>query len=973
MLAQTFIRVRPDVSRLGAETNAAVEKPMREAGQGAARSFSGGFSSVRTGAVAGLVASITTSLSGLAVKALRAGLSTAAGLEQAQIGFTTLLKSGAQAQAFLGQLKDFAARTPFNLPGLVDDARLLLGVGFAAKQVIPTLTAWGDAAGALGIQQEAFHRAMIAVSQSMAAGKINAQDMNQIVEAGIPVWKLMSEATGKPIPVLRKLSEQGKLLSGDILPKLAAQMERDYGGAMAKQSQTLNGLWSTFTDTVNLGLGDALAKLTPSLTKILPRATAGASAAIAGLSARLSVLVGDVAGTYGWLHEHLGPELGQAVHWFTGTSTAAGELRATMAGAGIGIGVATTALKVLTVAMWAFNLATRANPVGLIITALVALVAGVLYAWKHFAGFRNFVLTAWADIRGAALSLWHNGIEPAFHGIAAVAMWLWNNVLYPTFAGWRIIIMDGIVPAALWLWHNAIEPAFHGIAAAVRVAWLFIGPVLNLFGFIIEHVVAPVVLWLWHNVIEKAFQAISIIIQIAWNIIEAAFRGWENIFRAVIGPAVMWFWHAAIEPAFKSIGDVISFVWVHVLKPTFEGFAFIIEHVVAPAFSRAVDFIKVAWARIQEAAKTPINFVIGFVNAGIISPFNAIAGFFGVKDRIGTIAKLATGGLFRGAGGPRDDKNLVMLSDTEFVVNAAATAKWLPVLEWINSQGRHGHGPKTKYPGDGSYGIAAFADGGLVGWLSSIGSGILDFITNPGKVVGTVAGRLLSNIPGGAALQNIIAGMGHRLIDGLVHWVTNLGGAGGANVGGALAFLRAQNGKPYVWAAAGPNGYDCSGLVSAVWNVLHGRNPYSHTFSTANEAGFFPLPGFGGALTAGWAGAGERGGGRVGHTAGVLLVPGLGPVPFESTGSAGVHIGASVTPLSAFAHIGHFDAGGRWPTGTLGANTSGRAEYVSSADAMERVVALLERIERAIFGVAPGVGAHISGVGSSIRRIARAT
>ena len=33
----------------------------------------------------------------------------------------------------------------------------------------------------------------------------------------------------------------------------------------------------------------------------------------------------------------------------------------------------------------------------------------------------------------------------------------------------------------------------------------------------------------------------------------------------------------------------------------------------------------------------------------------------------------------------------------------------------------------------------------------------------------------------------------------------------------AVRFALAQLGKPYVWGASGPNGYDCSGLMAAAW------------------------------------------------------------------------------------------------------------------------------------------------------------
>jgi len=133
--------------------------------------------------------------------------------------------------------------------------------------------------------------------------------------------------------------------------------------------------------------------------------------------------------------------------------------------------------------------------------------------------------------------------------------------------------------------------------------------------------------------------------------------------------------------------------------------------------------------------------------------------------------------------------------------------------------------------------------------------------------------------------------------------------------GAAGPFLRAQNGKPYIWASAGPYGYDCSGIVSAVYNLLHGRNPYSHTFSTSSLPGkWFPKSGIGGRLTAAWSNPGEApASSTTGHMMGMV-----GGLTFESTGSRGVHLGASTRRLTDFAHIAHFAAGGQVPTFDMG-------------------------------------------------------
>jgi tape measure domain-containing protein len=219
---------------------------------------------------------------GFAVAGAALGLNTAANLETAEVGFTRLLHSAKRARSFLGDLKTFAARTPFELPGLVDAARALVGAGTAAKDVIPILGALGDASGALGLDQERFGRVMIAVTQIMNRGKVQSEELMQITEAGIPVWQLLADATGKPIPELQKLASEGKLLAKDTLPKLFEQMRKDYGGGMEAQSRTLAGIWSTFKDTISLTLSDALTPLLPMLKDKLPVAAEAFKNAVGG-------------------------------------------------------------------------------------------------------------------------------------------------------------------------------------------------------------------------------------------------------------------------------------------------------------------------------------------------------------------------------------------------------------------------------------------------------------------------------------------------------------------------------------------------------------------------------------------------------------------------------------------------------------------------------------------------------------------
>ncbi|MBB1153524.1 aggregation-promoting factor C-terminal-like domain-containing protein [Amycolatopsis dendrobii] len=102
--------------------------------------------------------------------------------------------------------------------------------------------------------------------------------------------------------------------------------------------------------------------------------------------------------------------------------------------------------------------------------------------------------------------------------------------------------------------------------------------------------------------------------------------------------------------------------------------------------------------------------------------------------------------------------------------------------------------------------------------------------------------------------------------------VADTGSALNAQIAKAQAFAAAQRGKPYVWGASGPMGYDCSGLASAITNVLlDAPTPYKRLGVAASE----PWPGFVRGLSSAWA----LGASPV-HTAGTL-----GGVNAESTGN----------------------------------------------------------------------------------------
>jgi tape measure domain-containing protein len=224
-------------------------------------------------AAGGIMSGLSLGLNGVAAAAVKA----AGDWEQTKIAFTTMLGSAEKAGTFLKEMQDFAAATPFELPGLIEGARRMMAMGFTAQQVKPMLTAVGDAVAGLGLGQEGIQRVTLALGQMQAKGKVSGEEMRQLAEAGIPAWQFLAEKIGKDIPAAMKLSEKGAIDAQTAIAAITEGMAKKFGGMMEQQSKTFLGQMSTLKDEFGFVLRDFGTALMPvaqagmeAMQKLLP-------------------------------------------------------------------------------------------------------------------------------------------------------------------------------------------------------------------------------------------------------------------------------------------------------------------------------------------------------------------------------------------------------------------------------------------------------------------------------------------------------------------------------------------------------------------------------------------------------------------------------------------------------------------------------------------------------------------------------
>ena len=317
-----------EVARLQVVIGARINEFNKEMGalqKNVKRTFASDNLGINKGAL-GVIAGVGVALGALGLASVKA----AGQMEQTRIAFTTLLKDGEKAKSFLSELEKFAASTPFELPGVLDASKRLLAFGFSAEQVIPILTAVGDSAAALGIGEEGIQRLTLAIGQMQAKGKVSAEEMLQLAEAGVPAWEMLANKIGTDIPTAMDKASKGQISAAEGIQAVISGMNSKFGGMMEQQAQTVNGIMSNIQDSVTQsmvvigdkiieafdikpklkGAQDALGEFTEKVKSIgladaireIPSGFAGSMAVIAGAALGVAIpAIVALVGTMGTL------------------------------------------------------------------------------------------------------------------------------------------------------------------------------------------------------------------------------------------------------------------------------------------------------------------------------------------------------------------------------------------------------------------------------------------------------------------------------------------------------------------------------------------------------------------------------------------------------------------------------------------------------------------------------------------------
>ena len=316
----------------------------------------------------------------LAVGFVQTGMQYNAQIETYRTALTNMLGDAEKANAMLTSIKRDAARTPFSTDALVAANQYLLSAGENAEYSQKTILALGDAIKATGGGDDELNRMAQNLQQVANVGKASAADIKQFAFAGINIYQVLADYTGKSVQEVQSMT-----VTYDVLTKAlqaAAQEGGRYYNSMATQSQTLEGRTTTLTDNVKQLAGELTTGLSSAYGSIVEKANSWVSSILES-DEKLSQLETTVT---------------VAASAVAGLTAAFVAYKAAMAIANI-ITAVQKATEGLTAAQVALNIAMDSNPIGIVAAALGVLVGAIGAAYAANEQFREAWNSAWNSIK----------------------------------------------------------------------------------------------------------------------------------------------------------------------------------------------------------------------------------------------------------------------------------------------------------------------------------------------------------------------------------------------------------------------------------------------------------------------------------------------------------------------------------------------------------------------------------------------
>ena len=715
-LADQLGVTREELSKMGGEfsdLDAAMEDSSNKAEGWGAR-FAGMLKPL------GKIGGIAVGLAGINSVAgtLQEGFDKVTSIEDTTASLGILMGSAEEATKVMGELEESNQNTPYSFDAWAGAGKNLIAFGVEADKTAGIVTALGEAASASGKGEEALNSMADAFGKAAASGKISMDTINSLSQGGVQGLTILANEFGVTTEEMQKMISSGQVsaeegidaltkgiregsegIAGDVasMSGVMGEMAETTSGRLTNMKSAFNNAAKSMLEELNPLIGAAAEKITDWTyagidlfkTYMVPAIHDGVEAAkrvMETIKPALEVTRDVLKSVVGWLKDAAEwilknkdwiSSLAVSVGVLVGSYKAWMKYQKIMAAGGfvkwLISGVKATKLweaatKGAAAAQKVLNTVMKANPIGLIITAVTALVAGLTWFFTKtetgqelWSQFMDVLKSGWDSVKEKmsgffdwAKDLWDSAVEkfrearetmaPVIETIQEIAQaivekvagaftWLGEKAAaaFTTVSEWigtfLTFLQENVWPVVesilgfvgdaftalwdgiSWAWENVIQPVFNGILELAKITIGVIATVVLSPLLVAWNLLSSGIQWAWENVIQPVWQALS---DFAMNTLWPALQG---VFQW-IGDAWQW------------LSDKFSAVWGWirdtVLNPMVDAF----QNTLWPAIQSVIDWIVDKWNWLSST----LSMVWGWIYQNVI--LRAIDGYKIMWDNI---------------------------------------------------------------------------------------------------------------------------------------------------------------------------------------------------------------------------------------------------------------------------------------------------------------------------------------------------
>lgn len=483
-------------------------------------------------------------------------------------------------------VKKYADDTVYDLDVVANTTAQLAANGI--KDYDGLTQAAGNLNAVAGGNADTFKSVAMVMTQTASAGKLTGENWRQLSDAIPGASGKIQEAlkkNGAYTGDFRKALEQGKISADEFNQAIMDLGMTDVAKEAATSTKTIEGA----IGNMKAGIVTSIMEIIDAIGKdrITGAITALGTFITNGLGL-LKIIIPPVISVLTWLFDLINRN--QAI-----VSAMAGAFIGFKAALAIekGINAVSAALnafkaaqKAATLAQAALNAVMAINPFTIIVLAISALVALLIYFWHTNEGFRNAVKAIWEGIKAAFVQAWE-AIKSAWTGAAEFFSGIWSG------------IKSGVQGIVQW-----IAQTWSGAVAVLKVVWDSISnAATTAWNFIIQSIMSVVQPFI--NTFVSGWNILKDGINGVWNGIKSIFKGaWEFIKSVVLGAALLII--DVVTGNFSKLKADLQLIWDGI-KNAFSTVWNGIKTIAVTVVTTLVNLVRNAWEGLKQVLTTIWN------------------------------------------------------------------------------------------------------------------------------------------------------------------------------------------------------------------------------------------------------------------------------------------------------------------------------------------------------------------------------